>query len=848
MKKTCLIGIMAVIALMAVNVNADLVQHWPLDGNALNAVTGGVDGTAVGGLTYTTGIIDGAAVFNGTDAAIKLASELLPVSQTISISYWVNLKSLGWYYDSILSTDGYNSDSIHNTLTSDGRVVFATTLNQSAATVSALNFNEWTMITWTLDSTAPNLIVCKFYVNGVLDATRTLSSDKGFPVQAGTIGCWWTGTAYDNRWLDGMVDDFRIYNEVLSDAAVFQLFVDSLKIAWGPSPENGTPDVNVGTELSWNEPGAFVSSPTYNVYFGTTTPPALVSSNQAATTYVPSLNYDTQYYWRVDTNDPNGMVTHTGEEWAFKTYQAYNPHPSDLNTNASTEPLLRWSGADFVDTYEVWFGTTSPSTSLGTTTLTDSSELTLPTLSPNTTYKWRVNSNIGAQNLTGPVWTFTTGQLVGKWLLDGDATDTSGFGNHGTITGATSVPTEKAYLFDGSSYVDVPAALYTPVDTAISVALWSNGDTSLPDGENNVFSAVTGTYGMVARCHFPYYGYIIYDSSNGIGWPCNRVEKYMDSVSMVKEQWNHWVFTSDTDSGDMKIYFNGELWATQTGQTRPILADEVWQVYIGAYADTGTNGYKGMLKDVRVYNMEVGANLAAAIYAQGPYAINPDPTVGEVNVSPDAVLSWTAGAGAVSHDVYFGADAAAVLAATTASPEYMGNQAGASYDPAGTLTPDTTYYWRVDEVDAGANVWKSGVVWSFTTIPPTATMPDPEDGETGVDPLAVTLSWTAGIGADSHNVYFGTDSGALVLQVNQTGTTFNPGVLAYNTTYYWRIDEVSNGDTYTGGTWSFTTIVPTCTSIPVGDINGDCIVDLTDFAELAANWLKCNLTPVTACP
>jgi hypothetical protein len=40
---------------------------------------------------------------------------------------------------------------------------------------------------------------------------------------------------------------------------------------------------------------------------------------------------------------------------------------------------------------------------------------------------------------------------------------------------------------------------------------------------------------------------------------------------------------------------------------------------------------------------------------------------------------------------------------------------------------------------------------------------------------------------------------------------------------------------------------PTCSAPIVGDLNNDCKVDFRDFALMAANWLKCNLQPQSAC-
>jgi hypothetical protein len=95
----------------------------------------------------------------------------------------------------------------------------------------------------------------------------------------------------------------------------------------------------------------------------------------------------------------------------------------------------------------------------------------------------------------------------------------------------------------------------------------------------------------------------------------------------------------------------------------------------------------------------------------------PNPTDGAVDVKPSVALSWIAGAVAESHDVYFGMDTDTVKNATTASPEYKGPKAlgEESYDP-GKLTLNTTYYWRIDEVNStnADSPWE-GNVWSFTT-------------------------------------------------------------------------------------------------------------------------------------
>jgi len=98
-------------------------------------------------------------------------------------------------------------------------------------------------------------------------------------------------------------------------------------------------------------------------------------------------------------------------------------------------------------------------------------------------------------------------------------------------------------------------------------------------------------------------------------------------------------------------------------------------------------------------------------------ATSPNPAKGTVDVSPTPILSWTPANLAASHEVYFGADADAVRNADKTSPEYKGTKAlgEESYD-AGRLELETTYYWRIDEVNSvhPDSPW-AGNIWGFAT-------------------------------------------------------------------------------------------------------------------------------------
>ena len=177
-------------------------------------------------------------------------------------------------------------------------------------------------------------------------------------------------------------------------------------------------------------------------------------------------------------------------------------------------------------------------------------------------------------------------------------------------------------------------------------------------------------------------------------------------------------------------------------------------------------------------------------------------------------IEFTAGDGiAITHDVYFGDNFDDVN--DGAANTFLGHQSSASLAvgcprcpyPDG-LVPGTTYYWRVDDVEADGTTHK-GPVWSFSLPPRTAYNPNPAHGSKYVATDA-TLSWTAGFGARMHTVYFGDDFDTVN---NATGglpvgsvTTYDPGPLAKGATYYWRVDELDGLATYRGNVWSFTTM------------------------------------------
>jgi PKD repeat protein len=186
-----------------------------------------------------------------------------------------------------------------------------------------------------------------------------------------------------------------------------------------PSPADKITQVSlVPPAFRWRGGNLYLDSTlTYDVYFGTSSPPPLVSSNQIGTSYIylGVLNYTSTYYWKVVSRDGSGNET-PGPIWSFTTVSAppqfgtFSP-PDDAINVAQINPTLSWTASDpdpgDTLTYDVYFGTTSNPPLKVSNQSTTSYQAGL--LEHMTTYYWKIiaRDNHGSETV-GPVLSFTT--------------------------------------------------------------------------------------------------------------------------------------------------------------------------------------------------------------------------------------------------------------------------------------------------------------------------------------------------------------------------------------------------------------------------------------------------------
>ena len=276
------------------------------------------------------------------------------------------------------------------------------------------------------------------------------------------------------------------------------------------------------------------------------------------------------------------------------------------------------------------------------------------------------------------------------------------------------------------------------------------------------------------------------------------------SPAIAPPYWVKIVRQGNTFSGYLSA--DGVTW-TQQGDNTDIAMSS--SVHIGLCV---TSHAGGEIRTFEFDNVSWSGNVGDA----PPQLVAYEPTPADGSLFADTWVSanWQPGETAVSHDVYISDVLADVEAG--AADAFVGNQAAAFFIagfagfpfPDG-LVPGVTYYWRVDEVEADGTT-HAGDVWSFSIPSKKAYGEIPGDGGMFV-PVDVTLEWTGGFGSKLHTVFFGDDFDAVAnatAGAPQGTTTFDPGALELNKTYYWRVDEMDPPFTHTGDVWSFTTTLP----------------------------------------
>ncbi|UCD13498.1 MAG: PKD domain-containing protein [Thermoplasmatales archaeon] len=95
-----------------------------------------------------------------------------------------------------------------------------------------------------------------------------------------------------------------------------------------PSPANKSTGIETNAALSWTGGDPDGDIVTYDIHFGTTSPPPKIVSKQSTTSFNPSLSTKTFYYWMIVAWDNYDEST-PGLLWSFTTKESSNGEPGN---------------------------------------------------------------------------------------------------------------------------------------------------------------------------------------------------------------------------------------------------------------------------------------------------------------------------------------------------------------------------------------------------------------------------------------------------------------------------------------------------------------------------------------
>lgn len=297
--------------------------------------------------------------------------------------------------------------------------------------------------------------------------------------------------------------------------------------------------------------------------------------------------------------------------------------------------------------------------------------------------------------------------LAAYWPFDegggSSAADLSRFGRDGALENGAGwgagVYGGGLALDGGNDHVSVPS-LDVPGDE-LSITAWVRREGGQPDWAGIVFSRAAGTEAGLRLGKNDELRY---------QWNDDPVTRAFDPGFQVPD--GIWCFVALVVRPERAILYLDDGGGLQSAEHVYPHVPQTFSgtTYVGWDPANTARHFGGALDDVRVHDHALVRKQIERLVDLGGRAVVPTPADGGSQAVDGAPLTWVASPLADAHEVYLGADLAAVRDADTTDSEYQGSYGTPSFT-APPLPPGETRFWRVDEV-VGAQRSK-GEVWQL---------------------------------------------------------------------------------------------------------------------------------------
>ena len=641
-------------ATLPTSVNTGLALYYPMNGNANDASGNGLNGTLQGGVTNDLNRFDepsSALRLNGTNGFIDAPDGDYFGSGSFSISSWMRLSAFNTWSRIMDFGIGQANQNvlIGATNGTTGRPAIQTYNGTTPSTVvtapNAVTLNQWTHVAFVFENGAGRL-----YVNGSL----VNQGPQLFPQSIVRTLCYigrsnWASDGF----LNGTLDDFRIYNRVITEAELAAMVMEQ------PEPLNIITDGGtlcagntVNLRVINSQPGvsyrlrnaqslAFIG----NAQNGTGD--TLTFSSGALTTGITfefvatSLLSGCERVITVPSNITvlplpdaptaiNGSVCLSGEVTIGASSPVNNATYNWYLTPTGGNPIAGNNTATFV-----------------TPVLTTSRDYYVSVVNANGCESARsVVSAVVINPLNPPV--DLVSDLILFYRMDGNITDESGNNINGTVLGGPSFYSsdrngnENAALNIGpGAYVDAgnPEA-FNALTNQVTISMWVRQTQSFFGSQTPLLNKWGGTGIYMALD-----GFNASNPQNPVRWRINGSNFLNSNTNVPLLQWHHIVCTYN--GAQLRIYQNGVLTGTlnQTGN----IPGTGNNLQIGRQSNgLGAIDFRGDLDQVRVYARALNQSEVSTLFNNESVAFGPQAFCdGQGNVTlstfnfPGATYQWT---------------------------------------------------------------------------------------------------------------------------------------------------------------------------------------------------------------
>lgn len=160
--------------------------------------------------------------------------------------------------------------------------------------------------------------------------------------------------------------------------------------------------------------------------------------------------------------------------------------------------------------------------------------------------------------------------------------------------------TNGTHIINDAGYTSVPTGAFGAISDEITVSFWCYGNPDFLPANTSILYGKDSLNNRQLNIHLPWGNSSVYFDC-GYEGGYDRINKGA-AVDELEGKWNHWAFTKNASSGDMRIFLNGSLWHSGSSKTRLI---DIVDFSIGTLNYSRTRYYYGRIDEFRMWASEL---------------------------------------------------------------------------------------------------------------------------------------------------------------------------------------------------------------------------------------------------